>query len=102
MKIREHIAAGTIKALETRLEGLRNLNAPEVVLSSTMKAIEKAKIGEIGVKDKDNLLDIEVENFESKTGRGGKQFISYNNGMILYFPAAKFGKFITLAKGNKE
>lgn len=45
--------------------------------------------------DKD-ALDVEIENYHVGETRKGKPMVRFNNGSILYYPEAKYGRFIKM------
>ena len=97
MTIREKMITSELESTETRLQKLKEVGAPSVVIESLEKSIQKLKSGEIDVGGESQLLDEEYENGIVQKGRSGKPYISINDGTILYFPTARYGRFIKRA-----
>lgn len=91
MTIREAIINMEISYRKERIAKLEELGAPSVILDAEQKTIEVLNSGKLEVGGKASLLDAEYEDVESKKGRGGKYYYSFNHGTINYFPRAKFG-----------
>jgi hypothetical protein len=86
-----------IESRKRRLEELKRINAPEILIRNEQKNLKALINGDIGIKDKENLLDLEFSSYEMNKGRGGKTWIQFETeeGLINYFPNAKYGPFIT-------
>ena len=97
MNIKTFLMNSEKRMLEKRLENLKNIEAPEVMISSLIKTLnnfeDTFKVG--GEKE---LLDVEYEKHEVVKGKGGKIHLIIN-GYIVYFPEAKYGRFITEDNG---
>lgn len=97
MTIREWICGNEARMAEERLSKLETIGAPQVMLDGTRKAAEALRNGELDIGGNASLLDVEFENFTQKKGSGGKPYITIN-GRINYFPQARYGRYIALAK----
>jgi len=96
MTIREWICKNEARMTAERADKLEALKAPQIMIEATRKMAEALKAGILKCGGDAELLDIEMESFEVRKGRGGKAYISLN-GNINYFPEAKYGRFITMA-----
>jgi len=95
MTIRENICKNEVRMMKERLDRLTELGAPRIIILETLpKQIAELEAGNLtGIGGDLELLDVEVESIENRTGRGGKLYIVYN-GSINYFPAARYGRYI--------
>ena len=97
MTVKEFLINREKKLAEARLAKLAGIGAPEIIIENLKKKIANPgadfKVG--GVK---NLLDVEYEKHEVLTGKFGKVHLLIN-GYIVYFPEAKYGRFITEDNG---
>jgi hypothetical protein len=91
--ILEYILDKSLDYAYTRLGRLIEIDAPKIVLISLEEQINKMENGEIKISGDASLLDREVESVKGEKGRGGKSYIRFN-GSILYFPNAKYGRYI--------
>lgn len=93
MTIKDYILEGTIKSSETRLEKLKEMGAPGVMITSLEQNIEELKNGVLKIGGDVDVLDEEFIDREFKTGNGGKQYICIN-GSVNFFPNARYGMYI--------
>ena len=100
MQIKADIIATAQKGAEARLKSLVSITAPEIMIDRQRERLEMFLRGEIEIQDKDFLLGLPFTDRQVKTGNGGKKYISYQtaNGIVNYFPNARFGAFISKAK----
>ena len=95
--IRTYICECEAKMQKERLEKLIEMSAPEIMITRTKEIIVELETENIKVGGDKELLDVEFINREVKKGRGGKTYISLNNGTINYFPNAQYGRYIKRA-----
>ena len=97
MTVKEFLINREKNLAERRLEQLAGIGAPDIIIENLKKKIENPgddfKCG--GQKD---LLAVEYKNHEVLTGKHGKIHLLIN-GYIVYFPEAKYGRFITEDNG---
>lgn len=97
MKVREWIIKNEVRMFEDRLQKLEAMGAPAIMIDGQRKAVEMLKAGNLEISGETDLLEVEVEGFECKTGKGGKVYVQIN-GSINYFPQARYGRFISKAQ----
>ena len=95
MTIKEHIISSTKLALEDRISKLEDMQAPAVVIDAEKRNLEDVE--NIKISGEVELLEEEFKTVERWKGRGGVVYYRYN-GNINYFPKARYGRYITLAK----
>ena len=93
MNIKEKIIEMRIKNCEYRLSRFVEIGAPEVMIARVKEILADLQNGVLDVKDKGNIFNETYLNHEVKTGRGGKKYISFNDGSFNYFPEGKYGPF---------
>ena len=93
MNIREKITEMRLKNCEYRLCRFIEIGAPEVMIERAKEVIAELKNGKIDINDKGNILGETYVNHEVKTGRGGKKYVSFNDGTLNSFPEGKYGPF---------
>ena len=99
MTVKEFLINREKNLAEARLARAREkgFTFPEIIEINLKKKIENPaadfKVG--GAKE---LLDVEYKKHEVLTGKGGKIHLLIN-GYIVYFPEAKYGRFITEDNG---
>lgn len=97
MTVKEFLINAEKKNAEIRLAKMTEVGAPEVIIENLKKKVANPeadfKVG--GAKE---LLDVEYEKHEVLKGRMGKIHLLIN-GYIVYFPEAKYGRFITEDNG---
>lgn len=93
MNIKEKIIEMRIKNCEYRLSRFIEIGAPEIMISRVKEILADLQNGVLDVKDKGNIFNETYLNHEVKTGRGGKKYISFNDGSFNYFPEGKYGPF---------
>lgn len=90
---------------EIRLEKLKAINAPEIMIKQIEEALnctEKQWIDDYikSVKKLDiSLSNEKIESYENRVGNGGKKFIHIklkNGKSYNYFPNSKYGRVIFL------
>ena len=94
MTIKEIIIAKELESSKERLALLEEMDAPEVIIVSLDKHIERLTEGQIEVGGDSSLLELEYISHVTKKGNGGKPYVVFNDS-INYFPQAKFGRYIT-------
>jgi hypothetical protein len=97
--IKDWILAERVFVTRQRITKLTELEAPKMILDKDQELLNDYEQGIIRITDKEQLLDTPYQNHEYTKGRGGVAYIKFNNGSILYFPNAKYGRYITK---NKE
>ena len=97
MTIKDVIIKAELRALKERVEKLQELEAPDVMITSTEQEIDRLESGNLKIGGNVKLLEVEFVSSENKVGRGGKGYVQFN-GSINYFPNAKYGRYI--AKGE--
>jgi len=98
MNIKEKIIEMRLKSCEYCLTRFEEIGAPEVMITRLKEITADLKNGILDVNDKGNIFNETYVNHEVKTGRGGKKYISLNNGTLNYFPEGKYGPFTSRAK----
>lgn len=94
MTIKEIVLEIEIKSGAYRAEKLEELKAPQVMIDALKANVEDMKAGNLKVGGAVEKLDNEVDGYEIKKGRGGKQYIEFSDG-TRYFPEAKYGRYIS-------
>jgi hypothetical protein len=98
MTIGEYIYEYEIDKLRKELDNLVKSKAPQLLISRVQTVIDRAdKEHSVYVGGRQQLLGWEVDTHELKRGKNGL-YISFNGGDVNYFPQAKNGPFIALAK----
>lgn len=95
--IRRFICENEARQRLERAESLAKIGAPAVMIDGCKREAERLTAGELEISGDASLLDEVVESFEVRKGKGGKPYVSFN-GTINYFPVAKYGRYITVAK----
>lgn len=100
MTIKQDILDGIISATRERLVKLNDLSAPQVIIDRDQQVLDEALAGKVKVSDKQNLINLGFTNVEYKNGKGGKPYREYatEKGTVLYFPRARFGRFLTMSE----
>ena len=96
--IGEMILKNELSGAKVRLVKLQEMGAPKGIVAKVAEMVAEMELGSIKIGGDKGLLEIEVETFEQKKGRGGKPFVSFNGGAINYFPQAQYGRFISAGK----
>ena len=91
--IKEHIIQAELKGLRERVNKLIQAEAPDIIIESIEREIQKLEQGILKIGGDKSLLDREFISCEIKTGNGGKKYVQFNNN-INYFPNAKYGRYI--------
>lgn len=83
-------------AASKRLEKLKKIPAPDVILKSLSEFIKNANNEVKKFKGMSEFGKLKVNNYEVKKGRGGKPFIEFDTkiGKIYFFPVGKYGAFL--------
>lgn len=92
--VKQFLIRVTLEHQEERLAQFRKYNAPMVIIK---KMEEKVQLLRDDVFKPSGDKDALADNFltaEQKTGRGGKKYLSINEGAICYFPLAAYGPYI--------
>ena len=95
--IRRFICENEARQRLERAEALERLGSPKIMVEECKRQAASLSAGELEISGDASLLDVVVESFEVRKGKGGKPYISFN-GSINYFPVAKYGRYITVAK----
>lgn len=98
MTIKDVIIKTELTALKERLEKMKEMDAPDIIIDSLLTEINNLESGSLKIGGDKSLLNTEFVSSEIKTGSGGKRYVHFNNG-INYFPQARYGRYI--AKGEK-
>ena len=93
--VRVHLANA-----EDRLQRLKDLETPTVLIKSQEAYIQHLRNGELKVGGDKDALEDEFIKAETKTGNGGKQYVVINDGAINYFPQAHYGPYIKRKEGT--
>lgn len=93
MLVKEFIIKNLIESSEDRLEKLKEIGAPDIMIKSVENQIENLKSGKNKVGGSIHLLDKEYVSHECTKGKGGKLVVIIN-GNIKYCPSAKYGQYI--------
>ena len=96
MTIREWVVKGVLSATEYRLEKLKEMNAPKVMIEGVGKQVESLKAGIIKIGGDKDVLDEIFESVETRKGRGGATYYCIN-GNVNFFPNARYGLYIKRA-----
>ena len=96
MTIKQFLIESEKRMMNRRLESLKKIKAPSVVIESLANYIAEIETSWKAGGDTE-LLEVEFENFVQKKGNKGKPYISFNNGTINYFPMARYGKYVKSA-----
>ena len=95
MTIRDFLLKVHIAAKEDRLKKLSEMDGtPKIILTLEAEALADLKAGKFKVSGDKDALDDEMINSVPKKGRGGKGYLSMNDGTINYFPEAAYGHYI--------
>ena len=93
--LKEKILDMEIKVTSKRLEAFNRIEGcPQILKDNLNSLLSEYENGSIKISGNKELLNVQYKNHEVKTGRGGKQYIAFNNGTINYFPQARYGKCI--------
>lgn len=94
--VKSFILSNLLRGAKDRLEKLAQMGAPEIMLTSQKKAVEKLEAGNLKISGDTDLLGETFVSFETRNGKGGKQYV-HINGSINFFPNSRYGMFITRA-----
>lgn len=81
-----------------RLESLTNIEAPQVMIEEQKKLVKELENGRIKIGGNHSLLYETYWNSEIRKGHGGVPYIVFNDGDILYYPKARYGRYIKEGK----
>lgn len=100
--VRAYLTEHLLQHHTGRLQRLRDLGAPEIVVGQEERLLAAAQAGQLGVhagkgEDAEALLDTAFVAVEWRKGAGGKPYALFTGGaqVVRYFPQARFGRFIT-------
>lgn len=82
-----------------RLEALSDVEAPPTMIEGQKKLVEELENGKIKIGGNNSLLYETYYSSEIRKGYGGSPYIVFNGGDILYYPRARYGRYIK--EGNK-
>ena len=97
MTIKEFIIGNTAEDVRMRMEKLKEMGAPAILIRSCEEELDRLNKGDLRCSGDTFLLEEEFESHELRKGRGGIPYHVFN-GNINYFPKAKYGRFV--AKGE--
>ena len=95
--IKQFICENEARQRLERAMSLEKIGAPKVMIDGCKREAERLSAGELEISGDTSLLDVAVESFEVRKGKGGKPYINFNSS-INYFPVAKYGRYITVMK----
>ena len=105
--VAEHLAENLTHNLLKRLKGLKEIKAPDIMISQLEQNLEVLQHNDaltavsllVACKDLE-ILSAEFISSEARTGKGGKSYGAYETsvGQVNYFPFGKFGRFIAYPK----
>lgn len=105
--VAEHLAQNLLKGTQNRLEKLKEIKAPEVMIQHNEQQIVilqnhtaiDAVNALVGCKTQE-ILTAEFISAESHTGKGGKTYLTFKTsvGQVNYFPNGRYGRFISYPK----
>ncbi|MCK9575747.1 MAG: hypothetical protein WC979_02585 [Candidatus Pacearchaeota archaeon] len=93
---RETVLDYIIKNKQVRLEKLKEIKAPEIIITGTENQIHLLKSGQSKIKGLDIYGSNIYKTLEWRKGNGGVDFIQFvmnDDSVINYFPNAKYGAF---------
>jgi len=94
LNIREYIIINELNYFETRLNKLKAITAPAIIIKNTEDEVNRLRDGVLIFRGTKKLMDIEINNNGIKTeGKPGNQVITFNN-QVVYFPDAPNGRYI--------
>jgi len=104
MNITQSIHANELMNAERRLATLVKINAFASIIKGAETRIEDLKSGDFTVAHLDEFGELEYSAVEKKVGRGGKVYYQYTTeqGIINYFPYARFGPFVSKNNSTQE
>ena len=96
MIIKEFLVERMKDMHEKRVVRLEEIGAPKIILRKEAEILEKLRAGELPSKvgGEKELLDVIYRSHVPKNGRGGKVYIEFNDGEVLFFPEARYGMYI--------
>jgi hypothetical protein len=78
MNLKQHLTERMTAGRQKRLEKLKEIQAPDVIIENQVERVAAAKAGDFSCyKDFDKYADCEVIDFKVITGRGGKKHIKF-------------------------
>ena len=77
---------------------LQEINAPEILITTLQDRVNALKTEGLKLAGNKELLTVQMEDMQIATGRGGKTYLKFNQGKILYFPNTRYGPYIKLAE----
>jgi len=102
--IKENIISGLLHGAEKRLSEFRTMEAPTCMIDAAEAKIADLKNGIVKVAHIEEFGHLEFSKLEVLTGRRGREYVSYttSEGVINFFPNAKFGPFVCKQKGIQD
>lgn len=97
MIVKEFLINAEKNNAQIRLEKLSEIGAPEIVIDNLKRKIANPE-ADFKVGGEKDLLNEEYKKHEVLTGKLGKIYLLIND-HIVYFPDAKYGRFITETNG---
>jgi len=92
--IKEYIITQELNYFENRLNKLKEINAPAIVIKNTEDEVNRLKDGILIIRGTKKLLNIKIDEQLTKVeGKQGNQVITFNN-QVVYFPDAPNGRYI--------
>ena len=94
MIIKEYIITNELNYFQYRLQKLKEIQAPVIIIQNTEDEVNRLKEGNLIIRGTKKLLNIEIDEQLTKAeGKPGNQVITFNN-QIVYFPDAPNGRYI--------
>jgi len=107
MTVREFLLDRIFRSSSGRLKRLREIKAPYIILKNELETIRTAKQGDItqliNCKTPD-VFDFEFKESIDCTGNGGKYYMTIltSTETLMYFPQARFGRYLTKQETNQS
>ena len=107
--VAEHLAQNILKGTQSRLEKLKEIKAPEVMIQHSEQQITLIQnhtaidaVSSLVACKSPEILTAEFISAEKHTGKGGKIYVTFETsvGQVNYFPNGRFGRFISYPKTN--
>lgn len=94
--VKDWIVDGLLNNAKDRLNKLKEINAPEIMINGQAKYVKKLEDGNLkGIVSGDSrALNSIMKNVRRSVGNGGKSFFVINDASIFYYPNAKYGPYI--------
>lgn len=83
---------------QSRIDRLKEIKAPEIMIQNDIKMIENYKSGNVKINGWNEFSQEVFKSFIWKKGNGGKEYVQFtlsDNSIVNYFPNGKFGPFFS-------